>query len=129
MLWVQFAIVLACIFLGARVGGVALGTMAAFGLAALVFGFRARPGALPIDVIFIIVAVISAASAMQAAGGLDLLVTLASRILRRNPQSITFVAPAVSWLFTFFAGTGHVAYSILPVIAVGSPGTELEFAL
>ncbi|HZR82984.1 MAG TPA: anaerobic C4-dicarboxylate transporter family protein [Candidatus Binatia bacterium] len=68
MLWIQFAIVLVCIFLGARVGGVGLGTMAAFGLAVLVFAFRAKPGALPIDVIFIIVAVISAAAAMQAAG-------------------------------------------------------------
>ena len=117
MLWVQFAIVLACIFLGARVGGVGLGTMAAFGLAALVFGFGVKPGSLPIDVIFIIVAVISAAAAMQAAGGLDLLVGVASRILRSRPSAITFVAPAVAWLFTFFAGTGHIAYSILPVIA------------
>jgi anaerobic C4-dicarboxylate transporter DcuA len=117
MLWVQFAIVLVCIFLGARVGGVGLGTMAAFGLAILIFGMHARPGALPIDVIFIIIAVISAAAAMQAAGGLDLLVGVASRLLRRRPAAITFVAPAVSWLFTFFAGTGHVAYSILPVIA------------
>jgi anaerobic C4-dicarboxylate transporter DcuA len=117
MLWIQFALVLVCIFLGARVGGVGLGTMAAFGLAVLVFGMGAKPGALPIDVIFIIVAVISAAAAMQAAGGLDLLVGLASSILRSRPQSITYLAPAVAWLFTFFAGTGHVAYSILPVIA------------
>jgi anaerobic C4-dicarboxylate transporter DcuA len=117
MLWIEFAIVLACIFLGARVGGVGLGTMAAFGMAALVFGFGVKPGPLPIDVIFIIVAVISAAAAMQAAGGLDLLVGVASRILRRRPTAITFVAPAVAWLFTFVAGTGHIAYSILPVIA------------
>lgn len=117
MLWIEFAIVLACIFLGARIGGAGLGTMAAFGLAIFVFGFGAKPGSLPIDVIFIIVAVISAAAAMQAAGGLDLLVAIASNLLRQRPQSITFVAPAVAYLFTFFAGTGHVAYSILPVIA------------
>ena len=117
MIWLEFAIVLACIFLGARIGGAGLGTMAAFGLAIFVFGFGAKPGALPIDVIFIIVAVIAAAAAMQAAGGLDLLVAIASRLLRQRPQSITYVAPAVAWLFTFFAGTGHVAYSILPVIA------------
>lgn len=117
MIWIEFAIVLACIFLGARIGGAGLGTMAAFGLAIFVFGFGAKPGSLPIDVIFIIVAVISAAAAMQAAGGLDLLVAIASRLLRQRPQSITYVAPAVAWLFTFFAGTGHVAYSILPVIA------------
>jgi anaerobic C4-dicarboxylate transporter DcuA len=117
MLWIEFAIVLGCIFLGARIGGVGLGTIAAFGLAALILGFGVKPGPLPIDVIFIIVAVISAAAAMQAAGGLDLLVGVASRILRRRPAAITFVAPAVAWLFTFFAGTGHIAYSILPVIA------------
>lgn len=94
MIWIEFAIVLACIFLGARIGGAGLGTMAAFGLAIFVFGFGAKPGSLPIDVIFIIVAVISAAAAMQAAGGLDLLVAIASRLLRQRPQSITYVALA-----------------------------------
>lgn len=116
MFWLEFAIVLACIFVGARLGGVALGTVAGLGLALFVFGFRQPPGQMPVDVLLIIIAVVSAASALQAAGGLDWMVRVAERILRARPQAITFVAPAVSWLFTFFAGTGHVAYTLLPVI-------------
>jgi anaerobic C4-dicarboxylate transporter DcuA len=115
--WVEFAIVLACIFFGARLGGVGLGTVAGLGLAVLVFGFRQPAGTMPVDVLLIIVAVVTAASALQAAGGLDWMVRVAERILRARPQAITFVAPAVSWVFTLFAGTGHVAYALLPVIA------------
>jgi len=117
MFWIEFGIVLLCIFLGARVGGVALGTVAGLGLAVLVFGLRQSPGSMPVDVVLIIVAVVTAASALQAAGGLDYMVQIAERILRARPQSITFVAPAVSWVFTLFAGTGHIAYALLPVIA------------
>lgn len=117
MFWIEFAIVLAAIFIGARVGGIGLGTIAALGLVILIFGFGNAPGTLPIDVIFIIVAVITAAAALQAAGGLDLMVMFAEKIIRSRPQAITFVAPIVSYFFTFFAGTGHVAYSLLPVIA------------
>lgn len=117
MFWLEFAVVLAAIFLGARLGGIGLGTVAALGLVVLIFLFGNAPGALPIDVIFIIIAVITAAAALQAAGGLDLMVKVAEKIIRQRPQSITFVAPIVSYFFTFFAGTGHVAYSLLPVIA------------
>ncbi len=117
MFWIQFAVVLTAIFFGARVGGIGLGTVAAIGMFVLIFGFGNAPGALPIDVIFIIISVITAAAALQAAGGLDLMVLWAEKIIRKNPKRITFVAPIVSYFFTFFAGTGHVAYSILPVIA------------
>jgi len=117
MFWIQFAVVLVAIFVGARVGGIGLGTVAAIGMFVLIFGFGNAPGALPIDVIFIILSVITAAAALQAAGGLDLMVLWAEKIIRRNPKRITYVAPIVSYFFTFFAGTGHVAYSILPVIA------------
>jgi anaerobic C4-dicarboxylate transporter len=117
MFWIGLGIVLACIFFGARLGGVGLGTVSGLGLALMVFGFRQAPGAMPVDVLLIIVAVVAAASALQAAGGLDWMVGVAERILRARPQSITFVAPAVSWVFTLFAGTGHVAYALLPVIA------------
>lgn len=117
MIWVDFAILLACLFFGARLGGIALGTVAAFGLAVFTFIFREKPGTIPIDVIIIIFCVICAAAALEAAGGLDWMVRLAERILRKRPESITFVAPVVAYFFTFFAGTGHVAYSILPVIA------------
>lgn len=117
MFWLEFAIVLLAIFMGARVGGIGLGAIAALGLVVMIFGFGNAPGTLPIDVIFIIISVITAVAALQAAGGLDLLVVWAEKIIRRKPAAVTFVAPIVSYFFTFFAGTGHVAYSLLPVIA------------
>ncbi|OOF55425.1 anaerobic C4-dicarboxylate transporter [Rodentibacter myodis] len=117
MFLLQFAIVLLCILVGARVGGIGLGVFGGLGLAILSFGFGLKPAGLPIDVMFMIMAVVAAAAAMQAAGGLDYMIKIATKILRRNPKYITFIAPAVTWLFTFLAGTGHVAYSVLPVIA------------
>lgn len=117
MFWIQFLIVLACIFIGARLGGVGLGVMGGVGLAILVFGFGLQPTSAPIDVMLMILAVVTAAGALQAAGGMDYLVYLAEKALRKNPKRITFIAPIVTYLFTFCAGTGHVAYSVLPVIA------------
>lgn len=117
MFLIQFAIVLLCILVGARLGGIGLGVMGGAGLAILSFGFGLKPAGLPIDVMFMIMAVVSAAAAMQAAGGLDYMIKIATNILRRNPKYITFIAPAVTWTFTVLAGTGHVAYSVLPVIA------------
>lgn len=117
MFLVQFAIVLLCILVGARVGGIGLGVFGGLGLAILSFGFGLKPAGLPIDVMFMIMAVVSAAAEMQAAGGLDYMIKIATNILRRNPKHITFIAPLVTWTFTVLAGTGHVAYSVLPVIA------------
>ena len=117
MFLLQFAIVLLCILVGARAGGIGLGVFGGLGLAILSFGFGLKPAGLPIDVMFMIMAVVSAAAAMQAAGGLDYMIKLATNILRRNPKYITFIAPLVTWTFTVLAGTGHVAYSVLPVIA------------
>ncbi len=117
MFIIQFAVVLLCILIGARIGGIGLGVMGGLGLAILAFRFGLQPAGLPIDVMFMIMAVVSAAAAMQAAGGLDYMIKIATNILRRNPKHITFIAPAVTWTFTFLAGTGHVAYSVLPVIA------------
>lgn len=117
MFILQFAIVLLCILIGARIGGIGLGVMGGVGLAILSFGFGLKPAGLPIDVMLMIMAVVSAAAAMQAAGGLDYMIKIATNILRRNPKYITFIAPAVTWTFTVLAGTGHVAYSVLPVIA------------
>lgn len=117
MFWVQFLIVLGCIFIGARVGGIGLGVMGGVGLSILVFVFGLQPTSAPIDVMLMILAVISAAGALQAAGGMDYLVFIAEKALRKNPKWITFIAPLVTYVFTFCAGTGHVAYSVLPVIA------------
>ena len=117
MFFIQFAVVLLCILVGARVGGIGLGVFGGLGLAVLAFLFGLQPTSPPIDVMLMIMAVVSAAAAMQAAGGLDYMIGIASRILRKNPKYITFIAPVVTYIFTILAGTGHVAYSVLPVIA------------
>ncbi|MDP4155469.1 MAG: anaerobic C4-dicarboxylate transporter [Bacillota bacterium] len=117
MFWIQLIIVLACIFIGARLGGIGLGVMGGVGLAILVFVFRLQPTTAPIDVMLMILAVVTAAGALHAAGGMDYLVYVAEKALRKNPKRITFIAPIVTYLFTLCAGTGHVAYAVLPVIA------------
>lgn len=116
-MWLQLLFVLLAIIVGARVGGIGLGVFGGLGLAVLTFIFGLEPTTPPIDVMLMIVAVIAAAGCMQAAGGLDLMVKWAEKILRRHPQRITLLSPLVTYLFTFFAGTGHVAYSVLSVIA------------
>ena len=122
----QLLFVLVAIIIGARLGGIGLGVMGGVGLAVLTFVFGLQPTAPPIDVMLMIAAVISAASCMQAAGGLDYMVKLAERILRRNPAHITILAPLVTYTFTFLAGTGHVAYSVLPVIAEVARETKIR---
>ncbi|GAA5787117.1 anaerobic C4-dicarboxylate transporter [Chitiniphilus shinanonensis] len=117
MLVLEFAVVLGAILVGARLGGIGLGVMGGLGLAILSFGFGLRPTSAPIDVLLMIVAVITAAGTLQAAGGMDYLVRHAERLLRRHPTRITWFAPLVTYTFTLFAGTGHVAYAVLPVIA------------
>jgi anaerobic C4-dicarboxylate transporter DcuA len=117
MVWLELLVVLGAILVGSRVGGVGLGLMAAIGLAAMVFLFGLPPSSPPGTVLAIVVAVVSAAAALQAAGGMDLLVSLAEKLLRKKPEWITFIGPVVAYLFTFCSGTGHVAYAILPVIA------------
>ena len=123
---VQLLLVLVCIIIGARLGGIGLGVMGGVGVAVLTFVFGLQPGALPIDVMLMIAAVISAAACMQAAGGLDYMVKVAERILRSNPQYVTILAPLVTYAFTFLAGTGHVAYSVLPVIAEVATETKIR---
>ena len=122
----QLLFVLAAIIVGARLGGIGLGVMGGVGLAILTFVFGLQPTAPPIDVMLMIAAVISAASCMQAAGGLDFMVKLAERLLRRNPAHVTILSPLVTYLFTCVAGTGHVAYSVLPVIAEVAAETKIR---
>lgn len=117
MLLIQLAILLACIVVGARLGGIALGTVSGIGLAIFVFGFGMPPGNPPATVLGMILAVITALSMMEASGGLDYLVETAEGVLRRNPQRITFLAPFVTYILIFAAGTQHVIYALLPVIA------------
>lgn len=113
----QFAIVLALIFQGVRVGGIGLGIYGMVGVFILVFGFGLKPGNPPLDVMLIIVSVITAAAALQAAGGLDYLVGIAARFLRKHPAHITYFGPLTTWLFCLVAGTAHTSYSLLPIIS------------
>jgi len=112
----QFAVVLAAIWMGARYSGVGLGLWGAVGLLVLIVVFNVAPTSPPVDVMLIILAVIMAASVMDAAGGIDFLVRIAERIIRANPKYVTIVAPLTTWSFTFVAGTGHIVYPLLPVI-------------
>ncbi len=113
----QLAIVLSLIFIGARVGSIGLGIYGMVGVFILVFLFGLQPGKLPIDVMLIIVSVITAAAALQAAGGLDYLVGLAAKFLRKHPDHITYYGPLTTWLFCLVAGTAHTSYSLLPIIS------------
>lgn len=112
----ELVIVLLAIYLGARLGGIGIGFAGGLGVLVLTLVFQINPGSIPFDVIEIIMAVIAAIAAMQVAGGMDYLVSLAERMLRRHPKYITFLAPLVTWLMTVLAGTGHTAFSTLPVI-------------
>ncbi len=117
MVVVHIIIVLAAIYLGARIGSIGIGM--AGGLGVLLLGLTGVPVTredIPFDVIGIIMTVIAAIAAMQRAGGMDYLVYLAEKFLRKNPKRITFYAPIVTWLMTVLAGTGHTAFSTLPVI-------------
>lgn len=112
----QFLVILGALLLGARAGGVGLGLWGAVGLLVLVLGFGVPPGAIPGEVLIIVLTVIMAASAMEVAGGVDFMVRVAERIIRRNPKQVTLVAPLVTYGFTFASGTGHIVYPLLPVI-------------
>ncbi len=117
MLWLEVIVVLAAIFFGARLGSIGIGYAGGLGVLVLTLGMGLKLGSIPIDVILIIMSVIAAIAAMQVAGGLDYMVSIAEKILRKNPKQITFLAPIVTYIMTFFAGTGHTAFSTLPVIA------------
>jgi anaerobic C4-dicarboxylate transporter-like protein len=117
MLWIELLIFLTCIVIGARIGGIGMGTIAGIGLIIFVFLFQMPPGSPPVIVLGMILAVITALSTMEAAGGLDYLVSVAEKVMRKNPKSITFVAPFVTYILIFASGTQHVIYALLPVIS------------
>ena len=116
MLILQIIVLLGAIFLGVRLGGIGIGYAGGAGVLVLGLILGMKPGNIPWDVILIIASVIAAISAMQLAGGLDYLVQIAERILRSNPKYINYLAPVVTYVLTIFAGTGHTAFSMIPVI-------------
>jgi anaerobic C4-dicarboxylate transporter-like protein len=117
MIGIEVVVLLACIAVGARLGGIGVGTTAGIGLCIFVFLFGLPPGGPPAPVIGMIIAVITALAALEAAGGLNYLIALGESIMRRRPQAITFVAPLVTYALVFASGTTHVIYALLPIIA------------
>ena len=113
---VELLIVLGALWVGSRYGSLALGAISGIGLAILVFGFHLKPGSPPTDVIYIIIAAVTCAGIMQASGGMDWLIQLAERMLRKHPDHITFLAPITTFFLTVLVGTGHVVYTIMPII-------------
>ncbi len=112
----QLCIVLGALWVGSRYGSLALGAISGIGLAILVFGFGLKPGNPPTDVIYIIIAAVTCAGIMQASGGMDWLIQIAERMLRKHPDRITFMAPLTTFFLTVLVGTGHVVYTLMPII-------------
>ena len=125
-MWIELVLLIACIVMGARLGGIGLGATGGIGLLILVFGFGLPPGSPPSIVLGMIIAVITALAAMQAAGGLDYLVSLASKLMAKKPEYITFVAPFVTYLLVFASGTQHVIYALMPVIVEVSAKADIR---
>ena len=113
---IELLIVLLALYLGSRYGSLALGAIAGFGLAILVFDHGLRPGTPPTDVIYIIVAAVTCAGILKASGGMDWMIQIAEKILRRHPRLITILAPISTFVLTILVGTGHVMYTLMPII-------------
>lgn len=113
---IELLVVLLVLYVGVRYGSLALGAMSGIGLAILVFGFQMKPGTPPTDVIYIIIAAVTCAGMLQAAGGMDWLIQLAEKLLRKHPDSISFLAPLSTFFLTVMVGTGHVVYTLMPII-------------
>lgn len=126
MIGIEFLVVLFAIFLGVRLGGMAIGYAGGLGVVVLALLLGMKPGSIPVDVILIIMSVIAAITAMQIAGGLDYLVQIAEKILRKNPKYINYLAPTVTYFLTILAGTGHTAFSMIPVITEVAKGQNIK---
>ena len=113
---IELLVVLTALWVGARYGSLALGAISGIGLAILVFGFQLKPSTPPTDVIYIIIAAVTCAGILQASGGMDWMIQIAERLLRKHPDRITFLAPFTTFLLTVLVGTGHVVYTLMPII-------------
>ena len=107
---------LSACFTGLKKGGIALGMLGGVGLIVLVFGFGIEPGKPAIDVMLTILAVVVTSATLQASGGLDVMLQIAEKMLRRNPKYVSILAPFVTCFLTILCGTGHVVYTMLPII-------------
>ena len=113
---IQLLIVLGALYVGSRYGSLALGAISGIGLGILVFGFGMKPGTPPTDVIYIIIAAVTCAGMLQASGGMDWMIQIAEKMLRKHPDRITFLAPLTTFFLTVLVGTGHVVYTLMPII-------------
>lgn len=116
MMILQLIIVLVALYIGSRYGSLALGAISGIGLAIFVLGFGMKPGTPPTDVIYIIIAAVTCAGMLQASGGMDWMIQVAERLLRKHPGRITFFAPLCTFFLTVLVGTGHVVYTLMPII-------------
>ena len=116
VLVLEFLFLLVMLYIGSRYGGIGLGVVSGIGLIVEVFVFRMPPASAPIEVMLIILAVVTCASILEAAGGLKFMLQVAERVLRKNPKQITFLGPIATYTLTFMLGTGHAVYSIMPII-------------
>ncbi|EAK4313806.1 anaerobic C4-dicarboxylate transporter [Campylobacter upsaliensis] len=116
MVILELIVLLGAIFVGIRLGGIAIGYAGGLGVVILSLVLGMKPGSIPWDVILIIAAAIAAISAMQQAGGLDYMVRVVEKLLRANPRFINYLAPACGWLLTILAGTGNAVFSLMPVV-------------
>ncbi|MFC2651842.1 MAG: anaerobic C4-dicarboxylate transporter [Capnocytophaga gingivalis] len=112
----EFLFLLGILYIGSRYGGIGLGVISGIGLVIEVFVFRMPPASAPIEVMLIILAVVTCASILEAAGGLKFMLQVAEKILRKNPKQITFLGPIATYTLTLMLGTGHAVYSIMPII-------------
>lgn len=117
MITIEFIVIILCLLVGTRFGGMGLGLISGIGLFILSFVFGLQPGKPPVDVMLTILAVIGCAATLQTAGGLNVMMQFAERLLRKHPQHITLLAPFTTWMLTFLCGTGHVVYTMFPIIA------------
>ena len=115
-IFLQLIVILVCLFYGARKGGVALGLLGGIGIVIMVFVFGLKPGKPPVDVMLTIIAVVAASATLQASGGLEVMLKGAEKVLRRNPKYVSILAPFTTCILTILCGTGHVVYTMLPII-------------
>jgi len=112
----EFLLLLGFLYAGSRFGGIGLGVVSGIGLMFEVLVLRMPPGKAPVDVMLVILAVVTCASVLEAAGGLKYMLQVAERILRKNPKRVTILGPIVTYTMTIMLGTGHAVYSIMPII-------------
>ena len=109
-----FIILISCLIVGVRFGGLGLAAVSGIGLTIFVFVIGLVPGKPPIDVMLTIMAVVTCSGFLQASKGLDVMLKYAEKLLREDPKQVTVLAPLTTWFLTVLCGTGHVVYTIVP---------------